>query len=87
MPYSDGVRYTSDDIAVTILRVNMTLYCHGNLDIIHIMVIKGGCPDNVTFQLYYVRTFFLSVDTHWERVYYIYFVFNQLHGVECFLRS
>jgi hypothetical protein len=49
MPYSDGVRYTSDDLAVTILRVNVTLHCHGNPDITDIMAIKGGCPDNVTF--------------------------------------
>jgi hypothetical protein len=49
MSYSNGVRYTSDDLVVTILRVNMTLYCHGRPDIKDIMAIKGGCPDNVTF--------------------------------------
>jgi hypothetical protein len=49
MPYSDGVRYTSDNLAVTILRVNMTLYCHRRPDIKDIMAIKGGCPDNATF--------------------------------------
>jgi hypothetical protein len=63
MPYGDGVRYTSDDLAVTILRVNVTLYCHGNPCIKDIMARKEGCPDNVTLQLHYVRTFFLSVDT------------------------
>jgi hypothetical protein len=49
MPYSNGVRYTSDDLAVTILRVNMTLYCHGRPDIKDIIAIKRGYPDNVTF--------------------------------------
>jgi hypothetical protein len=38
--------------------MNVTLYCHGNPDIVDIMAIKGVCPDNVTFQLHYVRTFF-----------------------------
>jgi hypothetical protein len=42
MPYSDGVRYTSDDLAVTILRVNMTVYCQGRPDTEVIMAIKGG---------------------------------------------
>jgi hypothetical protein len=40
---------TSDDLAVTILRVNVTLYCRGNPDIIDIMALKGGYLDNVTF--------------------------------------
>jgi hypothetical protein len=49
IPYSDVVRHTSDNLAVTMFRVNVTLYCHGNPDIIDIMAIKGGCPKNVTF--------------------------------------
>jgi hypothetical protein len=42
MPYSDGVRYTSDNLDVTILGVNMPLYGHRNPDVIDIMAITGG---------------------------------------------